>query len=380
MRQRPFLERVGLGYFQRRSSARPVGESSDAVHELNEVERASLRAVVRGAVLRAAVAGGLSGAVSAAAEVWWAPAVPDGASLLGPESLTFWAIVGGATVVATVFEIAFIYWDTLRSVHELSRTAGLRLFGGEKNDAAVAEALARAALELPDPVDLAEGVDPLRRASRWRLLFASLVYKAKIGVTNFLFKALVRRLLGRAMARSALNALVPFVAVPVTAVWNGLVSWNVLKEARLRAMGPSAVHALCNVIFGDVPRLSPQGKLAAVRAVAAAIVQTESLHPNLHALLQDVRLRAGDTGKNVLDDPEVFLQQLPALEQLEQRMALQLLAVACIVDGRLAKKERLLLEKALASCGREIALGPVEALRQAFVEGAGLDDEAVRAL
>lgn len=380
VREKPYLERVGLGYFQRRSRELPVVESGDAVHELNAQERAGLRRVVGGAVARAALAGAISGAISAAAEVLAAPSVPEGATLLSPASLTFWAIVGGATIVATVLEIGFIYWDTLRSVHELSRTAGLKLFLPEKDSDAVAAALARAALELPDPLDLVDGVNPHRLASKWRLLLASLIYKAKVGVTNFVVKALVRRIMGRALARSALNTLVPFMAVPVTAAWNGVVTWLVMREARLRAMGPSAVHALCDVVFGDVPRLSPQGKLATVRAVAAAIVQTESLHPNLHALLQDVQLRAGDTGKNELDDPQAFLKQLPALEQLEQRLAVQVLAVACIVDGKLAKKERVLLENALAACGRPLELEKVEALRKAFVDGEGLDDEAVRAL
>jgi hypothetical protein len=377
---KPYLERVGLGYFQKRSKRLPAASSTDAVHELNAEERKGMRRVAAGAVTRASLAGAISGAISAAAEVLASPLVPEGASLFSRESLTFWAIVGGATLIATVLEIGFVYWDTLRSVHDLSRTAGLKLFAPEKDSDAVAEALARAALELPDPVDVAEGVNPHRLASRWRLLFASLVYKAKIGVTNFIFKALVRRVLGRALARSALNTLVPFVAVPVTAAWNGLVTWKVLREARLRAMGPSAVHALCDVVYGDVPRLSPAGKLATVRAVAAAIVQTESLHPNLHALLQDVQLRAGDTGKNELDDPQAFLKQLPSLEQKEQRLAVQVLAVACIVDGKLGKKERLMLERALAACGRAIELEKVESLRKAFVEGEGLDDEAVRAL
>ena len=378
--QTPYLERVGLGYFQRRSKSKPAAESLDAVHELNPHERAGLRKVVAGAVTRASIAGALSGGISAAAEVIATSLLPEGASVWSQASLQFWAVVGGATLFATVLEIGFIYWDTLRSVHELSRTAGLKLFAGEKESEAVAAALARAALELPDPTDAAEGVDPHRMASKWRLLFASLVYKAKVGVTNFLVKALLRRVMGRVMTRGALQTLVPFVGVPVTAAWNGVVTWLVLREARLRAMGPSAVRALCDVVYGDVPRLSDAGKLATVRAVAAAIVETEALHPNLHALLVEVRRRAGDTGQNELDDPRAFLQQLQALETLEQRLALQVLAIACIVDGRLARNEKVLLVEALAACGREVELGKVEALRKAFVDGDGLDDEAVRAL
>jgi hypothetical protein len=117
-REKPYLERVGLGYFQKRSKERPAAESADAVHELNPEERAGLRQVVFGAVARAAIAGAISGGISAAAEVLAAPLVPDGAELTSKESLTFWAVVGGATLFATVLEIGFIYWDTLRSVSQ----------------------------------------------------------------------------------------------------------------------------------------------------------------------------------------------------------------------------------------------------------------------
>ena len=48
-------------------------------------------------------------------------------------------------------------------------------------------------------------------------------------------------------------------AVPVTAVWNGVVSWLVMREARLRAMGPSAAVALVDAVFDDVP---PQDEAA----------------------------------------------------------------------------------------------------------------------
>lgn len=380
MSQPPFLERLGLRYFSRRSQALPAAASQDAVHVLNPHERRALRRVVAGAVGRSALAGAVSGTVSALAEVYADPLVPEGASLWSAPSLQFWAVVGGATLVATVFEIAFVYWDTLRSVHELSRAAGLPLFGPNRESAAVAEALARAALELPNPRDVVPGVNPHRQASKWRLLAASLAYKAKVGVTNFLFKALVRRALGRVLARSALNALIPFVAVPVTAAWNGVVSWWVLREARLRAMGPSAAGALLDVVFGDAPPLSQDGKLAALRAVASAIVRTEDLHPNLLALLDGVKQRVGDGGTAELDDPGLFLAQLATLPPPEQRVALQVLAVATVVDGRLNGRERRLLLQAQSAAGRPLDLGKVEVLRRAFVRGDGLDDEAVRAL
>lgn len=382
--KKPLLERVGVRYFEKRSQVRsaPAPAVVDAVHLLNPEERKALAAVQRGAIIRSCIAGALSAAVAAIAEVWFTPMVPDDAPLLSPASIQFWIIVGGATGVAAVLEILYLYWDILRSVHELSNVTGLRLFGKDQkeSDRQIAEALARAALELPNPIDLHAKINPRRESSKWQLVLASLVYKVKVGVSNFLMKMLVRRILGRVFVRSLVNSLIPFAAVPITAAWNGVVTWLVLREARLRAMGPSAAQELVTVVFGDAPVLSDAGRLAAVRAVAAAIVRTQDLHPNLVALLGEVQRKAGDTGTAELDDPGEFLRSLKELTAGEQRLALQTLVVACIVDGRVTKRERTLLIEAYAALGKSVDFTPIQKLKREFVAGNGVADDAVREL
>ena len=377
----PFLQRVGLQYFHRRSQRVKKVEAIDAVHFLNADERKALKRVEYGAISRAALAGAVSATIAAAAELIATPMVPEGSAAFGSGNVKFWLIVGGTTLVASVLEIAFVYWDTLNSVHELARVAGLELFGKDRaeNDRMLAEALARAALELPNPVQ-SRGINAHRESSKLRMLAASFAYKAKIGVTNFLIKMVIRRILGRVLVRSALAAVLPFVSVPVTAAWNGVVSWLTLREARVRAMGPSAVSELLDVVLSDAAAMSPPGKLAAVRAVAAAIVRTQDLHPNLMSLLDQVNTRMGDVGAAELDDVGLFLESLKALPAHEARLAVQLVAIACIVDGRLTTREKSLAQDALAACGRSVDLTAFEHLRTQFVAGNGFVDDAIRGL
>lgn len=380
----PLLERVAVRYFEKRSVERPPPSTHptvDAVHMLNATERAAVTRVQRGAIIRSCIAGAVSAVIAAVAEVSM-PEVPDGASLFSRESLTFWAVVGGATAIAAVLEILYLYWDILRSVYELSRATGLELFGATQKEAhrKIAEALARAALELPNPPDLHAKINPRRESSKWRLLIASVVYKLKVGVSNFVMKMLVRRILGRVFVRSLVNSVIPFAAVPITAAWNGVVTWLVMREARLRAMGPSAAQELVNVVFADAPPLSEAGRLASVRAVAAAIVRTQDLHPNLVALLGEVQKKAGDTGNAELDDPGEFLRSLKALSPGEQRLALQTLVVACVVDGRVTSREKQLITQAFAELGRPVDFTQVHKLRREFVAGNGVADDVVRAI
>lgn len=379
----PFLERVAVRYFERRSARKPLGQPpGDAIHHLNPEERAGVKRVVRGALIRAGLAGALSATASAVAEVYATPLMPEGASVWSANGAAFWAIVGGVTLVASVAEILFLYWDTLASVHELSHVAGLSLFAPPSAQGrAVAAALARAALELPNPTESPHGVDPRRESSKWLLVVASLVYKAKVGVTNFLVKLAVRRVLARVLARSALNTLIPFAAVPVTALWNVWVSAVVLKEARIRVMGPSAAHELVELVFARAPALNDAAKLAVVRAVACMMVRSQDLHPNLLGLLELVQAKAGELPKGAeIDDPGELLRSLAGLGAEEQRLVVRLLAVASVVDGQLKRRERAFLREALVSCGRSPDLAGIESLCHAFVRGDGVAQDALLAL
>lgn len=378
----PLLERLGVGYFQKLSAALPRAQAADAISLLNPEERRALRRIGRAAVIRACVAGALSAAAVAVAEVAAERLFGPAPAVASPDySARYWALVGGVTVIASVLEILFLYWDALRSVHRLAHTAGLDLFpGGASGErAAVAAALARAALELPNPTERVFGVDPRREASKIRLLAASLLYKAKVSITNFAVKVLVRRLLGRVLVRTW---LLPFVAVPGTAAWNGVVTWIVLREARIRVMGPSAARELVDAIFAEGVELSPEGRLALARAVASSIVRTEDLHPNLLCVLTEVIQRAGEppAGAAGIDDSRAFLELLPRLRPEEQRVALQVLTVAAVIDGRFTAAERRLLREAQAACGRAPDEAPAERMRRAFVNGDAELAALVRAL
>jgi hypothetical protein len=378
----PLLERLGVRYFRRLSESIGPVDAGDGVHYLNPDERHAMRRVERGTILRACGAGALSTMVSAAAEVLAHPLLgpnPDTASTAA--QLQFWGIVLAATAAASIVEIGYLYWDGLRSVHRLAHVAGLDLFPdgslieGHGERVAVAHAMARAALELPNPTAAVLGVDPRREASKLGLVLASVVYKAKISVSNFLIKAIVRRMLGRAFVR----AWLPFVAVPITAVWNGLVAWLVIREARIRAMGPSAVIEMVTNILSTHPEtLSVDGQAAMLRAVASSIVRTRDLHPNLVALLTYAKSRVGDADTHALDDSRSFLAALHTLVPSEQTLVLEMLSVAAIIDGRLTPSEKQLLREARAACGRSSNLAATQRLRRAFVAGDALDVALLR--
>jgi hypothetical protein len=341
----PLLERLGTRYLRALGSGAFV-HSEKAT--LDTDEKAALRRSVRRAVVRACVAGALSALVSALADLYAQPGLgPDPDYASEEAQIVYWSIVGGATAIASMLEIAFLYWDALRSVHRLSTLAKIDLFASAHDErAGVATALARAALELPSPRANVLGIDPLREASKARLLVASLVYKVKVSATNFLAKLLLRRMLGRALVR----AWLPLVAVPFTAAWNGIVCFMVLREARLRAEGLSSAREAAASIFEGAPELSDEARAACLRAVASAIVRTRDMHPNLVLLYVEVRSKVGDLVVVDVDDTRRFLHVLAALSEAEKRLVYRVLEAAVGIDGRVAREERRLLAEARKAC------------------------------
>lgn len=367
--ERPLLERWG-GRFLQSGNLSPE-QSDDPIHVLNAVERAGLLRVTRGAVLRASLAGALNASATGLGAVFAARLLgpkPEHATLL--QTVSYWGSFGGLALFAAVLEIGYLYWDGLRSVRALSLVAGLQIDAHENMD--VRFALARAALELPNAPDATFGVNPHREASRFQLATASLVYKLKVSVTNFMFKALIERALGRLATRT----LLAFTAIPINAIWNALVCWFVLREARIRVMGPSAASQMLDVIFRSEAAPSEALITALHRALGAAVVRTSELHPNHLALMHALRTRVGEPRSGVeVDDSHAFLASLTELTLLERRTVLRLLAVAAILDGRLVKRERRLLAEAYAAAAITPAMDHVERLRRAFVAGDPIPDD-----
>ncbi len=343
---------------------------------MNPKERAGLRRVAYSAVLRSAVAGVLNAIATGLVDVYashrFGPhtAVPE-----WHERAPYWAVFGTGALVFAIVEVAYLGWDGLRSVKRLSAVAGLEL--SKEDNEEIALALARAALELPNPPEPVMGVNPHREASRWQILFASAVYKLKISVTNFVFKQVVAGVLPRIASRY----LLAFTAIPINALWNGLVCWAVLREARIRVMGPSAAAEMLDAILQNEPEPSPALAAALHRAVASCVVRTRELHPNHIAALRALRQRIGEPAEGLeLDDSDVFLKTLPSLAEAERRVVLRVLAAAAILDGRLVRPERRLLAEAYAAAQLPSGMEHVHALRRAFVAGDVIPHEELRAV
>lgn len=128
---------------------------------------------------------------------------------------------------------------------------------------------------------------------RYLLLINAVLYIGKRGISAFLLKILLRRVLVRAAAKS----LLAWVAIPVNMFWNVLTVRYCMSEVVICCIGPSAIveivhgllrkHQRVDAASGeDAPPLSDMCKLLMMRGVGLVVTRKFAFHPNLAHMLR----------------------------------------------------------------------------------------------
>ncbi len=349
------LEKVGHAVLRRFGPTCPEGGSThEEQRVLTAEEQLQLKSIVRWTVFRAALIGALSAVAAAVAAIY-------AEKYYAEEFVTYWLVFGGVSLLAAALEVGFLYFDALRAVHRISAASDVELFPEGDDRSRMAGIMVRAAMELPNPPDRDPYVNPFRKASKWRLLLGALVYKGKVLVTNALAKVLVRKILLRGAARAWLE----FVAVPVTAAWNAVICFWVLREARIRAIGPSAVVERLPGWLGDA---SAELAESAQRAVGVCVSASRDLHPNHLRMLEWMRENTGVEVSEKADDDVLFYDSLEKLDNAERQRLFDVLAMAIVIDGKVSMRESDILHQAIG----EDCTGRLKRMLHQFRKGQGV--------
>ena len=257
------------------------------------------------------------------------------------DSMAYYLLYGSVLAVMLVIELAVLYWLGLKTVFSLACLTGHHQAlddAGLPVDDAVPNILARAALEVPDPVIHYLGIDPRKHISKSKLFLVAALYKAKVILSSMVVKFLLIRIAGKGEMRNAFS----WVGIPVTGLWNAFTLYKVAREARLRLFGHKlAEHIVSKVLTDDmIAHLSPVAREGAVRAVATMMVLAQDYHPNLLILLIRLSNTFEIKENSEYDNWEDFLTLLDQVSEPERYFLLDLLSVSAAFDGQLSRMER----------------------------------------
>jgi hypothetical protein len=358
-----FLERYGVK-FLRRTCER---EHTD-LRVWQDREVAEIRRRERRTFWLAAMSGAISGTIIAVIELWLREWLVDdmGTADIG-DMAVYWVVFMVLAGAVTVIEIGYLYWLVLGSLARMVNTVGIGI--SHRQDDVITTGISRAGLDMPNPRTRFHGVDPYARIHGLKLLLYTLAYRAKVGVTSILMRVLLRRILGRA----ALRAFLPFVAIPLYAVWNVLILRWIMREARVRAAGPIAVEQLSARIDDERESIGEAEQDVLLALVAEAMMCARDAHPNFLLLLDRLIEQFGlDPDKrDIARDWEWCRERLAGLDSRLQDLALHVLLMAIVLGGRPRRRERQLADNAFRACGREFDGDKLKEAFEAFAWGQG---------
>lgn len=336
-----FLENLGVQYY--RYLAKKAGTIDLANSDIDDLPPdVTLQTLASNITAFAAVIAFAIGALTTFVSIWveW--------TYLGVlDSTSYYLLYGSTIIIMLFFEMSVLFWLGLKTVYSLACLTGHNQAATDTclpgNDA-VPNILARAALEVPDPIIHYLGIDPLKHLSKSKLFMVAFLYKAKVFLSSLAVKFLLIRLFGKGKARTAFN----WVAIPITGIWDAFTIYKVAREARLRLFGNKLAEHIVNDILTDnlIEQLSPKAREGSVRAVATMMVLAQNYHPNMLVLL----LRLCSTFK--IDDSyeydnwEDFLSVLDEVTTKERYFLLDLLSISAAFDGHLSQLERYHLPEA----------------------------------
>jgi Ca2+-binding EF-hand superfamily protein len=262
--------------------------------------------------------------------------------------VSFWIKLIVAIIIQASLEIGLLYYYAIKYSVTVADCLALRLIPLNRDRAFVCAALVRSALELPNPDTPVLGVNPKKEGSEAQsgceTAFWTLIYKAKIGMTSVIMKLIMRRFLSRGGARTVL----PFMAIPATAIWDAFFAHLAIGEARLRGIGFSAAVEVFDEIVDPILLADAKDQETdqraiyegCVRAVAAVIKENRRFYPSKEVLLRHAVTHVGLLTEAIVtpddmkfDDRDEFLASLPKLSKEGQLAVMEVLCLAALLDG-----------------------------------------------
>jgi len=326
------LEKIGVKYFSYLSKKI---EHTSEIHLKDIPSDKVLQVVVSNITLNAIIIAFLVGALTTVPAVLFEMYFKNDFS-----TFNYYALLSVITLVLLVIEVGILYWVGMRTTYTLAHLTG---YDGDKESDLPPEydlkkMMVRSALELDEPSVNYLGINPHKNISKTWLVFSALLYKAKVVLTGIVIKLILRKV----AARYGLRVSFVWVAIPVTAIWDAIVIYYVIKDARLRLFGYHLSKYIIDEILTDelIESHSAHVREGTIRAVSTIMALSGSYHPNNIILLIRLSQNFDISEKRDYDDLDKLLEHLKSASAEEKHLLKILAGIAASFDGKIKKSEQ----------------------------------------
>lgn len=331
------LEKIGIRYFSQLSKKLDYDAT---IHLKNIPSDKVLQVVANNVTLNTVIIAFLVGALTTVPAVLF--------EIYYREYFTtfdYYLWLSAITVVLLVIEVGILYWLGMRSTYTLAKITG---YEGESDNELPPEydiknMMVRSALELDDPAIEYLGINPRKNVSKKWIFMTAILYKAKIVLSSILIKFILQKVASRYGVRVGFV----WVSIPVTAVWDAIVMYKVIKDARLRLFGYHLSKYIIDEVLTDevMNSYSSHTREGAIRAVSTMMVLAKSYHPNNIILLIRLSQNFDISEAKDYDALDKFLEHLEEASKEEKAFLKNLVGITAVFDAKLTRDEKIALVK-----------------------------------
>ena len=315
-------------------------QSTEELFQLTEEEKAKLKAIETGTLLRAGIAGALGvivlylplnifGQQLFPLQIFQLPYINQVISL----SIEF--LLYSAFLV--LLEIWYLTYLNIKAVSAMSAVFGHPNPANEFYEDNL-QALIALGIEKKQEKLETIGLNPFNGLSKiWLAIFYVLI-KIKAMVSNVLFTFLVKKVLGR----YALRLIVEFAGIPVYAFWNMWGAKKVMDETRVRALAPPLIKQFAEALYQE-QRNNTEFCQHIYDTLQLISESKRSFHYN-HFLLSIMVLNKFSV--NVELEPffeRKFVNSIENYSELTRAGIKRLFVFGILIDGKISYREKRIL-------------------------------------
>jgi hypothetical protein len=306
----------------------------DEIYLLNEKESAAIRIRERIAVSVSAIIGAMGVIllyVPYYVHASWFPVTPF--HLFG-KTFNLPLVFIAYSAVLVWIEIMLLTLLNIWCTHEIAVSTGF-LDHRNKSQGTKINLLLDISLEKKNKKVLTYGIDPLEGLNKEALMVWNLLFILKATLTNFLFKFVIQRMLGR----YALKAIQDFAGIPIFAFWNAFGTSVILREARVIIIGQNLIELVIRRME-DGLTVGDDDKELLQDTMQYIAISKRDFHQNHYLLTQNLFELYGIAHRDKIWEESVYQSRLKTASEQMQSLCTLLIVLGLLLDGKISAREK----------------------------------------
>lgn len=211
------------------------------------------------------------------------------------------------------------------------------------------------------------GLNPYQRMSKLGVVLLLIVFRLKAFLSNFVFRMVLKRLLGRL----AIRAVTDLAGIPIYAFWNAYASAIVIRKARMRMTADEMMRESGQVIYKKFGN-NKEFKSLLYDSLEYIALTKKTYHITDYIFAKKMLKLFGVSIKQEHIISDNYLEKVKKASKETRKGIGKVLLIGFIIDGKIGSFEKRIIKKMQAEGIIRAPLDTIKIWTKNYAEGKGI--------